>query len=188
MASGPCDHGAVFARSSPPGGPWARDPGFGDPGGWSGGHARRRGVRERVVKLTARTDAELAEDVAQVPLNGAGADEQLRADLGIRAPIARQAGDLRLLRGELVARLHRALTDRLARGQQLAARALGERCSAHRGEHLVRHAQLLARIDPTLFAAQPFAVDEPHASEVDHATAAREPLNGLAIEGLRRSS
>src|SRR3954453_7609872 len=150
MASATCDHGDVLARSSPPWRPWARDPGLVDPAARSGGHARRRGVRERVVELTARTDAELGEHVAQVPLNGAGADEQLRADLGIRAPIARQAGDLRLLRGELVAGLHRTLADRLARGQQLAAGALGERFSAHRDEHLVRRAQLLARVDPAV--------------------------------------
>src|SRR4051794_15584961 len=110
-----------------PGGTLGQGPGVWSPGVWSGGHARRRGVRQRVVELAARTDAELGEDVAQMPLDGARADEQLRADLGIRAPIARQAGDLRLLRGELVARLHRALADGLTRGEQLAAGALGER-------------------------------------------------------------
>src|SRR5262245_22784944 len=69
---------------------------------------RRRLVGERVVELAARADAELGEHVLQVPLDGARADVQLRPDLGVRAPVARQTGDLRLLRGELVAGLHRA--------------------------------------------------------------------------------
>src|SRR3954447_13906389 len=60
-----------------PGGTLGQGPGVWSPGAWSGGDARRRGTRERVVELAARTNAELGEDVAQMPLNGAGADEQL---------------------------------------------------------------------------------------------------------------
>ena len=52
------------------------------------------------MELAARADAELREHVLQVPLDGARADEQLGADLGVRAPVARQTRDLRLLRGE----------------------------------------------------------------------------------------
>src|SRR3954454_19045406 len=95
-ASGWARHnGGVSPRASPLGTPWARDPGFAHPGG---GWLHGRGVRQRVVELTARADAQLGEDMAQVPLDRAGADEELRADLGIRAPIAREAGDVRLLR------------------------------------------------------------------------------------------
>ena len=61
--------------------------------------------------------------------------------------------------GELVARLDRALAHGLTRGEQLDARTLGEAFGAHRGEHLVRGAQLLARVHPALLAAQPLSVD-----------------------------
>jgi len=103
-------------------------------------------------------DAELGEDLAQVVLDGARTDEQLRADLRVRVPVARHAGDLRLLGREDVARLRSAPGHGLAGGRELAAGALGERFSAHRGEHLVRRAQLLARVDPAVFAAQPLPV------------------------------
>src|SRR5262245_10561401 len=177
--------GALFARPSPPGAPWARDPGFGDLAVTrSGRRVLGCGVRERVVELAPRPDAELREDVAQVPLDRARADEQLRADLGVRAPVTRQTGDLRLLGGQVVAGLHGALAHRLAGGQQLAAGALGEALGPHRREHLVRRAQLLARVHPPLLAAQPLAVEQPGAGEVDPAATAREPLDRLAVELL----
>jgi hypothetical protein len=44
------------------------------------------------------------------------------------------------------------------------------------------------RVDAPVLATQPFAVQKPGAGEVDHATAAREPLDRLAVEGLRSSS
>jgi hypothetical protein len=44
---------------------------------------------------------------------------------------------------------------------------------------------LFARVRAAVLATQPFAVQEPGASEVDHTTAAREPLDRLAVEGLR---
>ena len=69
------------------------------PGGLEGGD------RQRVGELSARADPELGEDVAQVPLDGARAEEQARADLGVREPVAGELGDLALLGGQLVARL-----------------------------------------------------------------------------------
>src|SRR3954447_23241588 len=56
---------------------------------------RRRGrlvPRERGGEVLARAHPELGEDLAQVPLDGSGAEEQLRADLGVRAAVTRQAG------------------------------------------------------------------------------------------------
>jgi hypothetical protein len=40
---------------------------------------------------------QLGEHIAQVPLDGARADEQLGADLGVGPPVAREPRDLRLL-------------------------------------------------------------------------------------------
>ena len=42
---------------------------------------------ERPAELLAGADAELGEDLAQVVLDGARADEQLRADLRVRVPV-----------------------------------------------------------------------------------------------------
>ena len=120
-----------------------------------------------------------------MPLDGARADEQLRADLRVREPVAGQPGDLCLLRRQLVARVVRPLAHGLAGGQQLATGALGEPLRPDAAEHLVGGAQLLAGVDAPVLAAQPFAVQEPGAGEVDHAAAAGEPLDRLAVERLR---
>src|SRR5580698_10668094 len=95
-------------------------------------------LRQRRPELPARGDTELGEHVAQVPLDRARADEQLRADLRVRQAVAGQPGDLLLLRRELVARVGASLAHLLARGEQLAAGALGERLHPDRGEQAMR--------------------------------------------------
>src|SRR5580693_5274399 len=92
---------------------------------------------QRRPELPARGDTELGEHVAQVPLDRARTDEQLRADLRVRQAVAGQPGDLLLLRRELVARVGASLADLLARREQLAAGALGERLHPDRGEQVV---------------------------------------------------
>src|SRR5215218_4738807 len=77
------------------------------------------GPRERAGELPARLDAELGEHLAQVPLHRAGAEEELRADLRVRQPVAGEVRDLALLGGQVVARGGGALAHLLARGQQL---------------------------------------------------------------------
>src|SRR5580704_11441911 len=92
---------------------------------------------QRRPELPARGDTELGEHVAQVPLDRARADEQLRADLRVRQAVAGQPGDLLLLRRELVARVGASLAHLLARREELAAGALGERLHPDRGEQVV---------------------------------------------------
>ena len=58
-----------------------------------------RDVQNRVAKTPARADAEFGEHFAQVILGRARADEQLRADLGVGAPLGREARDQHFLRG-----------------------------------------------------------------------------------------
>jgi len=53
------------------------------------------------VELVTRADLELYEHLVQVVLDSPRADEQLRANLGLRVAFARKFGDLGLLRGEL---------------------------------------------------------------------------------------
>src|SRR4051794_34922445 len=101
-----------------------------------------------VMKAHARRDPELGEHLAQVPLDRPGADEQPRADLWVGEPFAGEARDLLLLRGELVAGVVSALPPLLAGCEQLSSGAMCESCGSHRGEHVVRLAQLLTGIHP----------------------------------------
>ena len=80
-------------------------------------------------------------------------------------PVSCEPGDLRLLHGEFVRRLDGALADRFAGGRQLTAGPLGEPLHAHRAVQLVGDAQLLAGVDSTVLAAQPFAVEQMGAGE-----------------------
>jgi hypothetical protein len=57
---------------------------------------------EDAVELGARGDAELAEDLPEVVLDGVCADEQAGADLGVRQPVAGQPGYLSLLGGQFL--------------------------------------------------------------------------------------
>ena len=76
--------GAHAARRRPP---WGLRP---------GPHAVGHG--ERGCQFAPGPDPELGEHVAQVPLDGARAEEQAGADLGVREPVAGELGDLALLR------------------------------------------------------------------------------------------
>src|SRR5258705_13830246 len=63
---------------------------------------RRLRVRaaQRLSKLPAGTDAQLCENLAQMPFDGAMAEEELLADLRVREAIVSQASDLRFFRRE----------------------------------------------------------------------------------------
>jgi hypothetical protein len=69
-----------------------------------------------------------------VPLDRAGAEEQLRPDLGVGQAVSGEPADLLLLRSEHLALLGAALAHRLAGRDQLSACALGERIHADRVE------------------------------------------------------
>ena len=107
------------------------------------------------------------------------------SSLEVGLPIACQSRDLRLLRREYVERLDGALANRLAGGEQFSAGTLGERLGAESGEHVVGGTELFARVDATLSAAEPFAVEEVGASEVNDDPAAGEALDRLQIARLR---
>jgi hypothetical protein len=136
------------------------------------------------AKLSARGDIELDEHLAQVPLDGARAEEELGCDLHIRISVPSQQRDLPLLSGQVIAGLDRPLAHRLASRQELATHALGERFASHIAEHLVGDTELLASIHPAALPAQPFAVQKVGSGEMHHHAGAREPLDGFAIEGF----
>src|SRR5438132_7186180 len=92
---------------------------------------RRQGVSE----FLAGADVKFREHLAQVVLDGARANEQLGAYLGVRLAICGESSDLRLLRGEGLACLVGSLARGFAGGQQLAPSALGERLGPDATEH-----------------------------------------------------
>jgi hypothetical protein len=55
---------------------------------------------QSVAEFAAAGDAELGEDLEQVPFSRAGGQEQLGADLGMGLAAASEGGDERLLVGE----------------------------------------------------------------------------------------
>jgi hypothetical protein len=83
-----------------------------------------------------------------------------RVPIWIGETLARQACDLRFAVRELAGRLHRAFAGPLARGQELATRAVREGLDAHGGEHVVGAPLLLACVEASALAAQPLPVDE----------------------------
>src|SRR5262249_39824332 len=82
---------------------------------WSGEPSRnaiRRfsaGQRD-AVEFPPGADAELGIRPAEVPLDGAGAEEEPGADLGVGQPLRCEAYDLHLLRGQVVSGLGDPLT------------------------------------------------------------------------------
>jgi hypothetical protein len=122
----------------------------------------------------------------QVVLRGSGADEQLGADLRVRVALGSQPGDLRLLHGKGVARVHGALAHCLACRLELLAGPFGERRGPEPAEHVVGGPQMLARFRSPLLAAQPFAVHQVGAGEMDGDAAAPEAVDRLPVEGVRR--
>ena len=124
------------------------------------GHEGPAALGQGDAKLPERADAELGEHLAQMPLDRAGAEEQLRPDLGVRQAIPGQPGDLLLLPGEFLARLGAALARLLPGSGQFPAGALGEGLHADGGEQVVGGAQLLTRIAAAAPAAQPLAIQQ----------------------------
>ena len=71
------------------------------------------------------SNIELPEDLVQVILHGAAAEEELSGDLGVASAVADEIDDLQLLGGQLLGRVHRAAADCLAGGAQLGPGPIG---------------------------------------------------------------
>src|SRR5262245_53782546 len=128
---------------------------------------------EGVAEPPARANTQLPEHLVQVVLRGARADEELGTDLWVGAPLGREPGDHGFLGGEHVGGVDGAFAYGLAGGQQLGAGPLGERMGPDTAQHVVREAQLLSRVHAPVLAAQPFAIQEMCAGELNDDPAAR---------------
>src|SRR5690349_11144006 len=108
----------------------------------------------------ARRDAKLPEDLVQMPLDGAWAEEEPRTDLRVRKPVAGEPRNLLLLRRQLISPIGGSLAGFLTCGRQLAAAALREGLHSHLAEHSVRGTQLPARVYSPPLPPQPFSIEE----------------------------
>src|SRR6266487_2389918 len=141
---------------------------------------------EGVVEVPAGGDAQFGEHLAEVPFNGAGADEQFRADPGVGASVSGQPDDVLLLLGELAVGVDLAFADLLAGGEQFPARALGEGFGADRVEQMVGGVQLVAGVEPPVLATEPFTVEQAGPGKLEPQRCATQPLDrlGVALLGL----
>src|SRR5215475_9614580 len=135
----------------------------------------------RPGQLAAIGDAELAEDLAQVVFDGAGADEQPGGDLPVGQVPGDQPGDLLLLRGEHLRGSGAARAGPFPGGAQLAAGAGGERRHAHRVEHREGGAQLVPGIAAAALPTQPLTVHQVRAGNLGTPPTAAEPADRLVV-------
>jgi hypothetical protein len=90
-----------------------------------------------------------------------------------------EAGYLRLLHGKSLARVHGALAHCLACRLQLPASPFGQRHGPEPAEHIVGRPLVLACFHSPLLAAQPLAVHQEDASEMDRDAAVPDAVNRL---------
>src|SRR5215470_15004944 len=180
----------------PPRGPRPASPrsrtGSGSTAARSARSAPRRGCllagAECPGELGPAGDVQLAEDLAQVVLHGAGADEQPGGDLPVGQVPGDQPGDLLLLRGEHRGGPGAAWAGPLAGGAQLAAGPFDEGRHAHRVEHRKRAAQLIPGVAAAALAAQPLPVQQVRAGQLRADPGAAKPGDRLPVAVLGRCS
>ena len=130
----------------------------------------------------ARVDAVLVEDRLQVAGDGARADEQLRANLGIGAAHPSQPGDLPLLGCQRFSRILDAPVNHLTSRPQFTAGSSGKTVRAHVGEQVVGEPQLDSSIGSAVGPPKPFAVQQVGAGQVyDHRASSQVRQSGLIV-------
>ena len=132
--------------------------------------------------MRARVDAELAEHLVQVVLDGSRADEQLSGDVSVVVSRRHEAGDLGLLRREVAERVRCPFAGMFPGRLEFHPSALGESLHSELGKELVRGPEFGARLDPSTFASEPFAVEQMRAREVDTQSGRSEMRDRFAIE------
>src|SRR5918999_3947778 len=105
-------------------------------------------------------DAELPEDVAEVEVDRARAEEQLGGHVPVRQALRDETGDLELLCGQLGSRARVALARRLAAGAQLDPSSLRPERRSEALEGVESRSEVLARLDSAPGAAEELAVGD----------------------------
>ena len=153
------------------------------------GHTETALRAQDASQLAAAADAELREHLAQVPLDRARAEEELRADLRVRQAVASEPGDLRLLRGQVVAASRPcacAPSRRWPAARGGRARRTPRRPSRSNTSCAV--AQLRAGVDPAVLPPQPLAVQELGAGQLDPHAGCGPAVRSPRGAGRRRSA
>src|SRR3954451_22429221 len=132
-----------------------------------------RGLQFDRHELVARRNRQLREDLAQVVIDGALAEEQLRRDFPVGGTACDEARDLDLLRRQLVDRARIPLARRLAAGAKLTARTLGPWRRPNALELGQRGSQRVASLPPPARTAQMLAEQQLGAGSVERAPALR---------------
>ena len=138
-------------------------------------------IRECAGELDPAGDVELAEDLVQVVLDGAGADEQLAGDLPVGQALGGQPGDLRLLRREHLLGPEAARAGPLAGSAQLGPGPARESRHAHLVKHLEGAAELVAGIAAAALAAEPLPVHLVSPGQLRGEPAALQVLDGQPV-------
>src|SRR3954452_1362462 len=115
---------------------------------------------ECVRELVAGVYAQLVVHLPQVVRDGARADEEPGADLGVRQAVGGEPRDLCFLRGQVVARLDAPLAGVLRGRVELDAGALREVLSPDCAEQALSHAQMPTGLEPAPLPAQRLAVEQ----------------------------
>src|SRR3954451_6448088 len=101
-----------------------------------------------LFEFVAGSHAELSEDLAQVVVDGAGADEQLGSDLRVGGTFGGQTRDLRFLGGQVVSGFGCPFAGVLPGRLELNPGALRIRLHPELAEERVGFTQLLTRVEP----------------------------------------
>src|SRR5580692_482462 len=140
--------------------------------------------RQLVRQLGSGPDAELPEDLAEVVVDGACTEEQLLGNLAVGRAASGEAGNAGFLGGEVPFGVRRPLSGAFASGTQFAAGLLGEYARAHGAEHVVGSPELDAGVAPSSATAQPLAVQQVRAGQVDGRATALKLADRLQVRGL----
>jgi hypothetical protein len=108
---------------------------------------------EGASELRARTDLELAEDAAQVRLDGVLGEEERLCDLAVGHSLGSHASDAQLGGGEVAAALGRVSTRAGAGGDELVVGAHSNRVGTAGTGQVKRLAEWLARVGAPAGAA-----------------------------------
>src|SRR5262249_47750396 len=123
--------------------------------------SRRAPAEAHMPEFGAGRDPQLREDLAQVVVDRARAEEELCPDLAVGQAVGGEARDLQLLRSELAERRRVPLACGLAAPAQLhAGPLLPGNCTTELLERLDGGAQMDASIDAPPLTPQPLAVEQ----------------------------
>jgi hypothetical protein len=131
--------------------------------------------------LCSRFDPELPEHLTEAVFDGPSADEELRGGLAVRDFLRHKAGDVFLLRRQLIEGVDGSPPSMFASRFSFDACALGERRQAEVGEEFVRDAQVRARVHASPLTSQPLPIEEMRAREIDGHPSSTEPLDCLDV-------